>query len=181
MGVTFHALTSVSIAATIAAQTKNPLDGMHLKGHGVFLLIILCVCILSHGILDVLPHQYPLPASVDVVMSLIGITGVAFCTKKDRRFLLLFCFLGCLLPDVIDLTFPILNRKLGMAFPTYRIFPWHWPAYSGSIFDGRRLFESTCYHSVVVSLCLLIVYVYRHELFGEFGIWRCYKFFKRSE
>ncbi len=145
MGVTFHMLTSTAIAATAASRVRLRLHRTWLTNGWASLLIIFVVCIVSHGILDILPHQYALPSPLDVGIALLGFTGTICFAKKQTRWLLLMCFVGCLLSDIIDLTLPILNHKLGTAFPTYRLFPWHWPGYSGSIFDGRRTFESHLY------------------------------------
>lgn len=169
MGVTFHTLTSTAIAAIAVPRLHHPHHGTRHKERWLCLLFLWMLCILSHGVLDMLPHQYPLPAPADVGLTLFGFVGVLSIAKPPTRWILVMCFLGCLLPDIIDLTLPLLNRKLGLALPTYHLFPWHWPAYFGSIFDGRRTFESHLYHGLVLLLCSIVVFTQRRVLFNNFS------------
>ncbi|MCP4396765.1 MAG: hypothetical protein GY801_05630 [bacterium] len=164
MGVTFHTLTSLSIAVTFAAHSRRPLTFRDIQGQWKALVAMLFICVLSHGLLDVIPHGYPFPAPIDILLSIMGMAMILVIVNNEWRSLMLFCWSGCLLPDVIDLTLPILNGQLGTTFPTYRLFPWHWGRYSGSIFDGSKPFESALYHIIVVVCCLLVLFVQRQTI-----------------
>jgi hypothetical protein len=52
------------------------------------------------------------------------------------------------------------------ALPVVKIFPWHRPQFSGSVYDGRKVFVSLLCHLMVVILSVSALYVYRRELFG---------------
>lgn len=111
-----------------------------------------------HGLLDYLPHAYPINSVVDVVLSLALISIMLLLTERGRWLLLGVCFIGAIFPDLVDLGPAIVNIRLGWSLPVFKIFPWHWREYSGSIYDGSRGVESFLYHLIVAggSLALLV-------------------------
>jgi hypothetical protein len=128
--------------------------------------------VLSHGVLDGLLHQYPIPFVIDPLAALAGIA--LWCALVQSRFRLLFIvtFLGAILPDVIDLGSGIANRlfqlrlptvaeSLGFHLPAGHFFPWHWPEGSGSIFDGTRDAVSLTNHIIVLSFVAAAVWTNR--------------------
>lgn len=60
-------------------------------------------------------------------------------------------FLGCVFPDLIDLSPGIINKQLGLSLPTFgNLFPWHLHDYSGSIYTGN------CNNSTLNHILLLL-------------------------
>src|SRR2546426_6179202 len=82
--------------------------------------------VLEHGIMDYVPHSYPIPSGIDVVVSISLFILAVACTKPQFRILVTACFIGSVFPDLVDLGPPILNRHLGWTLPTVKVFPWHW-------------------------------------------------------
>jgi hypothetical protein len=89
-----------------------------------------------------------------------------FFAKAHVHPLLLTCFLGSILPDLIDLAPGILNRRVGLSLPEVKWFPWHWTKYSGSIYDGTRRPESIAAHGIVLAIALGLIWWWRERLFG---------------
>ncbi len=124
------------------------------------------VGILAHGALDHVPHTYPIPSALDVFLGLtLFLVAMAF-SKPEHRVLLGACFAGSVLPDLIDLGPAIINRRLGWSLPLVKIFPWHWPQYSGSIFDHRWHASSFLAHCAVLGGSLVLMYLYHSSLFA---------------
>lgn len=143
MNVTFHVLTGISVAAVLCPRKQEVT--------GKALLVGLGATIPLHGLLDFVPHSYPIKSSFDVIVALL-LFGTALLLAKPHLYLLIAtCFVGSVLPDLVDLTPGILHRHVGLSLPEARIFPWHWRQYSGSIYNGSRGIESAAFHLLVVA------------------------------
>jgi hypothetical protein len=97
------------------------------------------VSFLSHGVLDGLKHGYPFSPVLDIALG--ASIAVGWCLAVRGRFVLLFAavFFASVLPDLIDLAPAMLKPKLGIDLHLEaggRIFPWHWPDGSGSMFPN---------------------------------------------
>lgn len=121
--------------------------------------------VLLHGLLDFVPHSYPIKSGLDVVFSLILFVAAIAFSKRQHRFLIGACFLGAIFPDLVDLGPAIVNNHLGWSVPVVKIFPWHWRQYSGSIYDRSRGFVSLFWHFLVVGFSVVLLYRYRRTLF----------------
>jgi hypothetical protein len=164
MNVTFHALGSFATAAVLSLKiTENWRSISALKKY----LIGFAGGIVVHGILDLLPHQYPIPSKVDVILAPLLLLLFLFVSQKQNFLLILICFAGCVFPDVIDLGPVIVDKYLGIALPRlpFRLFPWHTTKYSGSIYDGSRVVESAVYHILFSLICLSLLYICRKNIF----------------
>ena len=115
MNLIFHTVFSIStvpICAKKIAEGKKPIK---------YLTLAFVGNIIGHGIMDLIPHNYPLTRNTDVLISFGIFFLSAMFMKKKYISSLLFCFLGGVLPDLIDKAFfPIVG--LGH----FKIFPWHW-------------------------------------------------------
>ena len=163
MNVTFHALGSFATAAALSlGKTENWRSLSAVKKY----LIGFAAGILVHGILDLLPHQYPIPSKIDVVLALLLLFLFLFISQKQNFPLILVCFAGGIFPDVIDLGPTIVDKYLGISLPRlpFRLFPWHTKQYSGSIYDGSRALESAVYHISFSVICFGLLYVYRKSI-----------------
>ena len=95
-----------------------------------------------HGLLDWIPHSYPIDSAADVSVSLVLLTVVMILVQPKHRFLFGACAFGVLAPDLVDLGPALINKRLGWSLPVFKFFPWHWRQYSGSIYDGSHRMES---------------------------------------
>jgi len=166
MNVVFHTLASVATAAVLSSQLKenkpvNSITGLTISVIGFTMGIVL------HGLLDLIPHQYPVPSALDVVVSLILFFLIFMLAQKEARWILFICFLGAIFPDLVDLGPGILNRQLRLHLPMVKIFPWHWKEYSGSIYDGSRLWLSMLGHLVVTSISGCLILIFRQSLLNR--------------
>ena len=123
--------------------------------------------VLLHGLLDWLPHSYPIPNSVDIVVSLILFAVALVLVKQQHRPLLCVCFLGAIFSDLVDLGPPMINKEFGWSLPVVRVFPWHWRRYSGSIYNGSKVFDSFLLHLLVIGISAICLYAFREALFVQ--------------
>jgi hypothetical protein len=161
MNVTFHAIGSFATAAVLSRKLAgNSWDMPKLT-------IGFAVGVLIHGVLDFLPHEYPLHSAFDVIFALMLLALMLFLAQNQNRLLILVCFAGAIFPDVLDLGPTIINKYWGITVPQlpFRVFPWHLKQYSGSIYDGSRRIESTIYHLLLLLICLPLIYVNRKTFF----------------
>ena len=76
-------------------------------------------------------------------------------TQKRRR---------SIFPDLIDLGPAIANKIFGINLPILeKLFPWHWPHYSGSIYTNN-CGVSTLNHFLVVFTVVVICWFRRKDL-----------------
>jgi hypothetical protein len=154
VNVIFHTLGSLATAAVLndrISQGRFAYSYSRIAGGG-FAGIVL------HGVLDYCPHTYPVEPKLDVGLSLLLFTVSLLLVSKRNWLLLGFCFVGALLPDLIDLGPAILNKSTGWSLPVVKVFPWHWPQYSGSIYDHNHNIESLSWH--VLMLCVISIVLY---------------------
>jgi hypothetical protein len=165
LNVTFHTLGAVATAAVLTLTPNEKWRSFSaVKKYAAGFV----AGILVHGILDILPHNYPFDPKLDIVLALLLFFLVFVMAQKQNLILLVICFAGCLLPDVIDLGPAIANKyfRLPVLQLSFKIFPWHFAEYSGSIYDGSsRSIESTIYHSVFSLICAILIFIYRKNLF----------------
>jgi hypothetical protein len=143
MNVTFHVLTGIGMAAALSPRQPQVAVASLAAGLGATIAL--------HGLLDYVPHSYPIRSGADVILALVLLGAAWLLAKPHLRLLLITCFLGSILPDLIDLGPGILNRHAGLHLPEVKLFPWHWKQYSGSIYDGSRNTESTALHLLVLA------------------------------
>ncbi len=112
--------------------------------------------IFMHGVMDLVPHNYPVKTIIDVGISFIFfLLSIIFIRSKllTPAFL---CFLGGILPDLIDKgVFQILRMN------NLKLFPWHWADVINFFykwyFAYTWLFVTFNILAIVVSMCLLLV------------------------
>jgi len=78
--------------------------------------------VLLHGVLDLLPHSHPINSYLDIAIALLLFSLIFFTDKKYRK-LFALCYVGSILPDIIDLG---IFRVLPVG--NFKIFPWHFKA-----------------------------------------------------
>jgi hypothetical protein len=153
----FHTVFGISTAPLCAkriVEGNKPLK---------FLTLGFVGNIIGHGIMDLVPHNYPLTRNTDVLISFgIFLISMLFVKKKYISSVF-FCFLGGSFPDLIDkAVFPIIG--LGRL----KIFPWNWANtinfFYNQYFDLFIQSTNTAFKmfnilAIVVSLCLLLANV----------------------
>jgi hypothetical protein len=168
VNVTFHTTGALATAAFLSSTQSRPASGGTASRPSLLIAVIGFVAgVVEHGVMDYMPHSYPIPSGMDVVFSIILFTVAVALTKPQFRVLATACFIGSIFPDLVDLGPPILNGHLGWTLPTVRIFPWHWPQYSGSLYHGAKGFQSAVSHCTVVGVCVSLCLLYRHTLFAS--------------
>jgi len=117
LNVAFHELVGIALAQEVGA-----------RGPGVRARSWLAACALavaSHGVLDALPHYYPLPPPwADAVVSVVLVAGWCLLVPRWMRAPLLLVCVASLLPDIIDHVGDDLRKHLGIPFPVVpNLFP----------------------------------------------------------
>ena len=147
MNVSFHELTGIALAAEAAGR-----PGARARTWAVTGLL----AVAAHGVLDALPHYYPLPPWADTVVSLALVGGALALAPRGTRLPMFLVCVAALLPDIIDHAPDDLRKHLGIPFPQVpNLFPWHWPRGSGS-WRGRTgpdWLISWVNHGIVIAFC----------------------------
>lgn len=153
------------MAVTLAK--KNPENknciGIHYAGRCVAAFII---GIVIHGILDITPHQYPLRARIDILISIVFFVVSIMLIRPKIIPLFGAAFLGSIFPDLVDLGPQMFNQFFETSFPVlkFKIFPWHSAEYSGSIYDNSRTGLSHTFHIMLVFLSSALILLGRNVL-----------------
>ena len=159
MNVIFHITAGVTIFSLVSKkETKE--DKINLLVY-VFSFVL---GVISHGILDYIPHCYPLNSKVDVILGLFIILILLYVVKEHVKLLIAIILLGCISPDIIDLSPKILNSIFDINLPIFdNIFPWHFYDYSGSIYnDDCKV--SSLNHLLTLVFCTIIIFFNRTNL-----------------
>lgn len=162
MNVTFHVLMGIAVAAALSPRKSVVGGGTLVTGF--------VAALGSHGLLDYIPHSYPIKSGVDVGLAFCIFSLALFFANVHIRLFLVTCFLGSILPDLIDLAPGILNRHLGLSLPEVKWFPWHWRQYSGSIYDGTRRTVSSVTHVTVLAIALSLIWRFRDCVFRSLAV-----------
>lgn len=151
MNILFHLITAIG-AAVLLTDTSKPIE----KYIAIRCCLIFIVGIFFHGVLDYIPHAYPINSKIDAILSLFFIILAILFTNRNYKFIIAASFFGNIFPDLIDLSSGILNKYLHFNFHIYpKIFPWHWPQYSGSIYkDGSEV--SILNHLMILAFALVV-------------------------
>ena len=167
MNVIFHTIASVATAAVLSSRLEEkPIA----SGSGLAILAVGSGAgILLHGVLDLLPHQYPLPSALDVIASLALFLLTFVLARKNARWILSVCFLGAIFPDLVDLGPAIVNQRMHAHWPVVKIFPWHWKEYSGSIYDRSRAALSIFNQVAVTAISGWLICRFRRSIFRHIG------------
>lgn len=162
MNITFHAVMGIATGISLAMVLPAEEPSIWPKREDVpWLLAGLSLNVLLHGVLDILPHTYPFPWWSDIPLALFLCVLALAMVRRRYLLLLALSLLGALLPDLVDLGPPLLNHAFRWHLPTWEAFPWHWEAYSGSIYDGREIWLSALDHGLVLGLCAGLLWVAR--------------------
>lgn len=165
MNVAFHTLSALAIGQT-AAWRLDVADRRARRGAITALVILLGV--MSHGVLDGLPHEYPFKWLGDTVSTTALVVVWMAIVEPRHRLLLLIAIASAVLPDVIDHVPRDLNRHLGTHLPELtKLFPWHHRGGSGSLSgevprDAR--IASITNHIIVVTFSGVMLWLSRAAL-----------------
>lgn len=155
MNVIFHTATAIGISALLT-DTKRLEQTNSSKTFFLIALITFVVGVISHGALDYIPHCYPINSKFDTIISSTIILLLTWLAKKKYRIIIGFAFLGSIFPDLVDLSFPILNKQFGLNLPIFeKIFPWHWHDYSGSIYSEQCKVSTLNHFLLLLTIALI--------------------------
>ncbi|MBL7817743.1 MAG: hypothetical protein JNL70_22235 [Saprospiraceae bacterium] len=150
MNVIFH--TTVAVGVSVLLTDTERIEQSK-KKIGVTSVLAFITSVFSHGIMDYMPHCYPINSKIDVALSFCLMLFLVFMTDKKYKSIVGLSFLGTVFPDLIDLLPSIINKQLSLNLPIgEKLFPWHWHQYSGSIYNGE------CYASMI-NHCFLVLIV----------------------
>jgi len=163
MNVIFHTTTAIGLTA-ILTDTSRLGDKPALAETLPTAISVFAIGIISHGVLDFIPHCYPINSKLDVIAGLAMILLMTWLTNRHFRSIMGLAFLGAIFPDIVDLGPKILNKylNLGLTIPD-NIFPWHWQLYSGSIYNGTCS-VSTSNHLLLIFTVGVIVWTRRSDM-----------------
>jgi len=164
MNVIFHVTTAIGLAVALTDTTRirdakdTIIPAVSAFVSGIFI----------HGVIDYLPHTYPFSAKLDIIISFLFIVIILVIVKKKYLSIMGLAFWGCILPDIIDLLPPMINKYLGFQLTVNdKIFPWHTHEYSGSIFIGTSI-ASDINHIAVVLITAMVCWCRRNDFMSFF-------------
>jgi hypothetical protein len=166
MNLAFHALAGLAIGQTAATRIAAEPAPRTRRHDVVVATLAFGLAIMSHGILDGLPHEYPFRALGDTLATAAVVAAGMAPLRPRHRVLVLVALLGAVLPDVIDHAPRDLNRHFGTHLPELKkIFPWHGAGGSGSLSGDHILFRahvaSIVNHVIVVSFSAVTLWLTR--------------------
>ncbi|MDR2736765.1 MAG: hypothetical protein LBB49_04305 [Gracilibacteraceae bacterium] len=126
MMLSLHA--SIGIASSlyfINGKKRTPSVSVRISPNNKTIAVAFVSNIALHGAMDLLPHSHPIPSYLDGIIALLAVF-LLFCVKSRYRILVFSCYMGGVIPDIIDLgVFRVLHIN------SFKIFPWHFT----SVFD----------------------------------------------
>jgi len=176
LNTAFHALTGLAIGQTAAsrlleAEREEPAPHIPDDARALYVRVAaytFLLCVMSHGVLDGLPHEYPLRALGDTLWTLGLVFGWMLFIQPRFRPLLVIAFLGAELPDLIDHVPRDLNRHLHLNLPVLpKLFPWHYRGGSGSLsghVPPMARIASLVNHVIVVTFAATLMWLSRNAL-----------------
>lgn len=161
MNVFFHTVTAIGIATSLTDTQLLPANAPIKKTlPTVFFAFV--VGIIGHGALDYIPHCYPVPSKMDVILGLFIIIACIWKCQNSYRLILFASFVGSIFPDLVDLSPAILHKYIGTPIPTTaKLFPWHWHEYSGSIYTQNC--DVSTFNHILVLLTVSVVCWFRRK------------------
>lgn len=168
MNVLFHTTTAVGIAILLTETNKDQ-TSITLTKQLTTAFFAFTFGVIAHGAIDYIPHCYPINSKVDVIVGLVMILSLTWLTRPSYRLITFSAFIGSIFPDLIDLGPTIVNQLLGLNLPILeKVFPWHWPRYSGSIYENN-CGVSNLNHFLVVFTVMIICWFRRNDLKNIFN------------
>ncbi|HVU50602.1 MAG TPA: hypothetical protein VHL80_07930 [Polyangia bacterium] len=176
MNTAFHALAGLAIGQTaaarlVAAEHEERPPGAPDDGRARYARVTaytFLLCVMSHGVLDGLPHEYPLRALGDTLWTTGLVAAWMLFIRPRYRLLLAIAFLGAELPDLIDHVPRDLDRHLGLHLPVLpKLFPWHHREGSGSLSGDvppMARVASLVNHVIVVTFSATLMWISRRAL-----------------
>jgi hypothetical protein len=161
MNVLFHTATAIATVVLVADSVRPAVSG---GSYILGCLLSLIIGVIFHGILDYIPHCYPVNSRIDVMLSLLLMILLFWKTNRKYKPIVAASFIGNVLPDIIDLSPAILNKyfHLNIAVIT-KIFPWHQTLYSGSIYSDN-CDVSNLNHLMIIAFVCIVCWLRKKQL-----------------
>jgi hypothetical protein len=165
LNVAFHTLSALAIGQTAATRIEVAATRRRRVGIAVWVFLL---AVMSHGVLDGLPHEYPFKWLGDTVSTTALVVTWMAIVQPRHRALLLLAIGSAVLPDVIDHVPRDFNRHLGTHLPELtKLFPWHHRGGSGSLSGEQPLdarIASIANHIIVVTFSGVMLWLSRGAL-----------------
>jgi len=160
MNLVFHTVFSISNSTICAKKIRK--DNKPLK----YLVFGFIGNIIGHGIMDLIPHNYPLTITTDISVSCAIFLLSMIFVKREFITSVFFCFLGGALPDLIDKgIFRIVHLN------NLKAFHWHEPVVINFFYKWyssiSHLFNMFNILVIIFSVCLLLlnrIFIFQHML-----------------
>jgi hypothetical protein len=157
MNVLFHTSTAIAIAVTTIDIDIISDKRIITKKNITTGLLAFVLGVMSHGVLDYVPHCYPINSKIDIFAGLLMIITLTWLTNRSFRPIMFASFVGSVLPDVIDLLPAILNKQLHLNLPILnKCFPWHWKIFSGSIYSKDCMVSTLNHIGLILSIIIIL-------------------------
>jgi len=157
MNMVIHLTTAIGIVLLVT-DTSTAVVYKKFRTPVLTGLFAFTLGVISHAVLDYLPHCYHVPQTVDGILGLTMIITMFSLANKKYRFIVGLTIMGVFLPDLVDQWPLIVNKCSGLNLaPAGQLCPWHWTRFSGSIYDQKST-VSTINHIIVL---MAIVTIFR--------------------
>src|SRR6187401_3267065 len=118
MNVIFHTTTAIGVTVLLTDTSRlgNRPNITQVIPTALYAFVI---GIISHGLLDFIPHCYPINSKLDVIAGLAMILCTTWLTNRHFRAITGLACLGAIFPDIVDLGPKIINKylNLGLTLP----------------------------------------------------------------
>jgi len=154
MMVSIHA--AVGVSTSLLFYKKVDTEPNKIKPYITPLLLNVAL----HGMFDLIPHSHLIPAIPDIIIALLIPALLILFVKKKYLILILTCYLGSVLPDVLDLG---VFRVLG--FGAFRMFPWHFIGvynFLNAIYTDQ--FINVLFDVLAVLVCFVLLFWKRKDV-----------------
>lgn len=163
MNVLFH-ITAAAGIAVLVTDTDKITKKTPIVNTIATAALAFVIGVVSHGALDYIPHCYPIPSKVDILVGLACILAFVYRADYPYKLIVLCSCVGSIFPDLVDLLPTMLNKYLGWTFFMHdNFFPWHWKIYSGSLYQ-EDCFVSNINHALVVLVVAVFLWVRKKDL-----------------
>lgn len=140
MNVTFHALLGIGGGIVLSGFiNKRKSEKMIEREDGLPLVLGFAGGIVLHGVFDIMPHVYPIPSVLDVILASLLMGLVLLFVDKRFWLVIGLSWLGNIFPDLVDHGPDTFRMVTGWNVPRVDIFPWHWQRYLPHIFYKQSI------------------------------------------
>ncbi|WP_142414294.1 hypothetical protein [Hathewaya massiliensis] len=159
MNLTYHTLVGVTTSTVISNNNHN----INIKNIWIPILLN----ILLHGLMDIIPHNYPLSLFIDCVFTSILILLVLIFFNKRKYKITLICVFGAIIPDIIDkliIKYLLHSNNYLFIFHKSKFINRFYGMYLKMI-SGQYFWVLNITNIIIVIICFIILNKYKKNFF----------------